>query len=53
LGRLEPLFCELGDENKEGVLREPNGDVGDVCECLKGDDDAANAEVVEDMLVCI
>jgi hypothetical protein len=37
----------------EGVLREPDGNVGDVCECLEGDDDAANAEVVEDKFVLV
>jgi hypothetical protein len=53
LGQLEPLLCELGDENEEGVLTEPDGDEGDVCERLEGGDDAANAEVVEDKLVCV
>jgi hypothetical protein len=51
LGRLEPLFCKLEDENEEGVLTEPDDDEGDVCERLEGDDNAENAEVVEDKLV--
>ena len=47
MGRLEPLFCEIGDRE---VLLGTDDDVGDDWGCLEADEDAANAELVEHKL---
>jgi hypothetical protein len=48
LGHLEPLFCEF---EEEGVEDEADWAVGTNWEHLDEDEDSANTEVVEEMLL--